>query len=246
MAADDLIRRLAEAASDVAPALVPAGVDDALRAIAEAARAAFGAGAVSIAVLDEDAGDLHYRAAAGEGAEQVEGLRLALGKGIAGYVASTGQSLAVDEVRRDPRFAADVAERTGYVPSAVAAVPVVDPHGRVLGVLSVLDVAEGRGDLTLAGRFADAAAAVLPLAVAARDLGGALLEAVAAALGDADADLATALRGVAAESRTVDPDLAAMAAVFAELRSLGDREQHAALRLLEEFSAYARAVRRRR
>ena len=41
---------------------------------------------------------------------------MAAGRGIAGFVAATGQSLTVRDVISDPRFARDVGERTGYVP----------------------------------------------------------------------------------------------------------------------------------
>ncbi len=107
-------------------------------------RLATGAASVSIARLD--AGELLYEAAEGAGAENVIGMRLPSDRGIAGYVAHTGQSLVVDEVHSDPRFARDVAERIGYVPQSILAVPIVDADDRVLGVVSVLDRTVGIGD----------------------------------------------------------------------------------------------------
>jgi signal transduction protein with GAF and PtsI domain len=95
------------------------------------------AAAVSIATVDADG--LYYVAAAGAGADKIVGTRMRAGQGIAGFVAATGQSLTVRDVVSDPRFARDVGERTGYVPSAIQCVPVLDDDGDVLAVVSILD-----------------------------------------------------------------------------------------------------------
>ncbi len=58
--------------------------------------------------------------------------------GIAGYAFSTGQPLAVADVTADPRFDRSIAEATGYVPSSLLAVPLLDERGTV-GVLEALD-----------------------------------------------------------------------------------------------------------
>lgn len=113
-----------------------------------AARLAFGAGSVSIAVVTPAGGELpvdhlHYIAADGRGAEGILDVRLPAGKGIASYVAATGQALVADQVSDDARFARDVAERVGYVPSTLLAVPISTLRGEVLGVLSVLDRGKG-------------------------------------------------------------------------------------------------------
>ena len=240
----DPVRRLAEVAKDLGPALLPSVVDDALAAIVAAARVSFDAAAVSVALLDEEAGDLRYLAATGHGADAVVGMRLPLGAGIAGYVAATGQSLTVGDVRADPRFAGEVAERTGYVPRSMTVVPVADRSERVLGVLSILDPADGR-DLAMAAPFADAVAAVLPVGSAAQDLGTVLLRAIADAVAEGDRDLAASLRRRVSRGVRSDPDVVRLAAAFAELRDLGDREQHTALELVETFARFARPRRRR-
>ena len=70
-------------------------------------------------------------------------MRLPSTRGIASYVARTGQALAVDTVTGVPRFARDVTQRTGYVPASVLAVPISAPDGDVAGVISVLDRTPG-------------------------------------------------------------------------------------------------------
>ena len=138
-------------------------------------RLAVGAASVSIARVDGN--ELLYEAAEGAGAHNVIGLRLPSNSGIAGYVAHTGQSLVVDEVQADPRFARDVAERVGYVPTSILAVPVADENDQVVGVVSVLDRTVGVGDplaVTSASRARRGAAArTLRDARAARSAPGA-------------------------------------------------------------------------
>jgi GAF domain-containing protein len=86
-------------------------------------------------------------------------------KGIAGWVVSSGQPIAVHDVRADPRFAVDVAESTGFVPRSILAAPLT-AHGEALGVVEVLDrtPATDRGDdLDLLGLLATQAALAVEL-----------------------------------------------------------------------------------
>lgn len=98
----------------------------------------FGAAACSVALLDDEGEHLVFRAAHGDGAQEVKGLRLPVNLGIAGWVVSSGQPIAVDHVERDPRFARDVAESTGYVPRTILAAP-LETSENMLGVIEVLD-----------------------------------------------------------------------------------------------------------
>jgi signal transduction protein with GAF and PtsI domain len=109
----------------------------ALTALCTLGLGGYQAAAVSVAMVDADG--LHYVAAAGAGADKIVGTRMAAGRGIAGFVAASGQSLTVRDVISDPRFARDVGERTGYVPSAIQCLPVLDDEGEVIAVVSILD-----------------------------------------------------------------------------------------------------------
>jgi GAF domain-containing protein len=92
-------------------------------------------------------------------------------------VLASGQPLVVDDVRRDPRFATDVASRTGYVPRALMAAPLL-AEDRVLGVLSVLDRPAdqpfGVAHMDLLTVFANQAAIALSVIARARGAGAAL------------------------------------------------------------------------
>ena len=81
---------------------------------------------------------LVFRAASGPAAGDIVGMAIDAAAGIAGYAFSTGQPLAVADVTADPRFDRSIAEATGYVPSSLLAVPLLDERGTV-GVLEALD-----------------------------------------------------------------------------------------------------------
>ena len=118
---------------------------DALQQLVDDARAAFSAAACSIATLADTDDALIYRVASGEGSERVVGMRLPLTTGLASYVVTSGQALAVKDVAEDPRFARDQAESTGYVPGAMLLAPILI-GGEPRGVLSFLDPQAAAGD----------------------------------------------------------------------------------------------------
>lgn len=109
-----------------------------LQSIVEATVRLFDAEAASIALFESDPDRLEFRVAAGEKGAGAVGLTVPPTQGIAGYVYSTGQALALSDVATDPRFNRDAAEQTGYVPRSIAAAPLLDEHG-IAGVLQVLD-----------------------------------------------------------------------------------------------------------
>lgn len=246
----DLVGQLATVATDLAPALGMPEVDEMLRSVCTTARRVYRAAACSVAELDLDAMELVYREADGEGADGMRGLRLSLDRGVASYVATSGQALVIDEVRSDPRFAADVADRTGYIPRVLLVVPVVAMTGEVLGVLSILDpepeAVLPTEVLDLAAAFADQAALAVSLGSTVSRLGDVLLRAFADAVATEDTQLATALRRRARSSKGTDGDVAELAARFGELSRLGPGVMGAAGRIVDELITYATATRGRR
>jgi len=142
-----------------------------LSSIVDVARAIFGARASSIFLLDEDTDELVFEAASGLGSAELVGSRFPSGTGIAGWVLATRQPLVLEDVSKDPRFARDLAEATGYVPRALMAVPLLHEE-RALGVLEVLDRPDRARspleEMDLLGLFAGQAAIALDLLLAAR------------------------------------------------------------------------------
>ena len=142
-----------------------------LQSVVTVARAIFGAAASSIFLLDREANELVFQAVAGEGEQFLVGTRFPADRGIAGWVASSGDAMVVDDLGNNPTFAQDLAESTRYLPSALMAAPLID-RGEVLGVLEVLDpVSQARSDLAeldLLLLFAGQAATALRIASAQR------------------------------------------------------------------------------
>jgi GAF domain-containing protein len=142
-----------------------------LTSVAETARAIFGAKAASIFLYDEASDELVFEAVAGSGSDSLLGRRFPSSTGIAGWVLVTRQPLVIEDVTSDPRFAADVAADTGYVPKGIMAVPLLHEE-RSLGVLEVLDrparSAFTLDEMDLLGLFANQAAIALDLMARSR------------------------------------------------------------------------------
>jgi len=145
------------ARAEAAGRLEPPGGAAVLRSIVEATVVLFDAEAASIALYDAATDRLVFRVAAGAQGQGVVGVSIAPHEGVAGYVFSTGQPIAIMDVAADPRFGASTAEQTGYVPRSILAVPLLDDEAS-LGVLEILDRRSGEGfalrDVELAGVFA--------------------------------------------------------------------------------------------
>lgn len=144
-----------------------------LRSVVETTVALFEAEAASIALYDPASDRLVFEVAAGEQGQGVIGVAIAPDQGIAGYVYTTGQALALSDVEHDPRFGRAVAEQTAYLPRSIVAVPLVDEHGTI-GVLEVLDkrsqAAFSLRDIELAGVFARQAAVAISASRVERDV----------------------------------------------------------------------------
>jgi GAF domain-containing protein len=176
-----------------------------LRSVVEATVALFEAEAASIALYDAASDRLVFEVAAGEQGQGVIGVSIGTDEGIAGFVFTTGQALALSDVASDPRFGRAVAAQTAYVPRSLIAVPLVDEHGTI-GVLEVLDkhsqAAFSLRDIELAGVFARQAAVAIGASRIERDVAS-LLRATLADLAPSDAPAAAA---------TIDELVAAAAA----------------------------------
>jgi hypothetical protein len=240
----ELLRRLAEVTVDVTPAAMGESATAQLTSVCATARAVFRAASVSVAVIER--GGLRYVAASGTGAEGIVGELLPVERGLAGYVAATGQSLAVDRPADDPRFAHDVAARTGLIPTSMLLVPVADERGDVIGVLSVLDRSVATADaLAIATAFGDHLSTLLPSARDTADQARVLLAAVADAARSGDPDLAEALRSAIDDLPEREAELAIAAAAMQRLRGTDPATRQRAVRLVGEVVELATTTRRR-
>ncbi|MDQ2690292.1 MAG: GAF domain-containing protein [Chloroflexota bacterium] len=215
-----------------------------LQSIVDATVRLFDAEAASIALFEPDPDRLEFRVAAGEQGAGAIGLSVPPSQGIAGYVYSTGQALALSDVANDPRFNRDAAEQTGYVPRSIAAAPLLDEHG-TQGVLQVLDKHSSPTfslrDMELLAVFARQATVAIAAARVQRDTAR-LLRSV---LAEIEPDLPDELAEAAVSAATADLDTDENAPFWrvvdqvARLRGLTDREQSLVADILEVVATHA-------
>ena len=239
------LRQLIRAIEASGRAILPGSDDELLQTVVEAAARLFGAAASSIALVDDAEQMLQFRVATGAGSGEVIGMRIPMDEGIAGYVAMTGQPMAVSSVQEDPRFARETAKKTGYVPRSILAMPLICDD-RVIGVIEVLDKINapsfGMQDMELLGIFARQAAIAIRASQQYQHLGDAFLRGIRRlAEEDASAEMQEVQRTLAETTEAAEgPDeIMALADVFAGIAELGDAERQACLQILSAFADYA-------
>lgn len=167
-----------------------------LQSTVEVARGIFAAQAATIFLYDDETDELVFEAVAGLGAQALIGNRIPSSTGIAGWVLVTRQPLVLEDVSEDPRWGGqEIAEKTGYTPKGLMAVPLIHEEDSV-GVLQVLDRPQetrfSLEEMELLGMFANQSAIALDLLRKARraravlDESGTEIEALARLAGEVD------------------------------------------------------------
>jgi GAF domain-containing protein len=227
-----------------------------LQSVVDAAATLFDAEAASIALVERDPDRLEFRVAAGAQGAGVVGLSVPPTQGIVGFVHSSGQPIALSDVRSDPRFDQGTAQRTGYVPRSIAATPLVT-GGSGVGVLQVLDKHSAPTftlrDMELLAVFARQAAAAIDASRVQRDAAllvrRAVADAAAGDLSDEAEDTLLAALSDALDRDAEDPFWRLVDGV-ARLRGMSDRELALVTEMLAVVGRHAppplRSARRRR
>jgi GAF domain-containing protein len=242
------LRQLLTSIEATGVALLPASNLELLETVVEAAAQIFGAAAASISLLDEADQTLEFKVAFGAGRDEVLGMHIPLDQGIAGYVASTGQPIAISNVQQDVRFNQEFAKSTGYVPKSILATPLMIGD-RVIGVMEVLDKINaatfGMQDMELLGVFARQAAMAIEQAQQMSGLARVLVNGAEQLLKNAGAQQPTVLGEVAAatldESQAAYQQAMTMAGILFEIGQAGEAERRLCLEILTAFRDYLRA-----
>ncbi len=110
-----------------------------LKNILNSARKVVEAQGASLFLINKDNPDeLIVVAAVGSQSDILQGLRVPLGEGVAGYVAREAKSQLVGDAELEPRHYKGVDEQTGMSTHALIAVPLINAD-RVIGVLEVVN-----------------------------------------------------------------------------------------------------------
>jgi signal transduction protein with GAF and PtsI domain len=124
-------------AVDVADALT-APLKRSIENLLTLAAASVGSDEASVIVRDGNKGGLKFLVAIGEVAEKVLKIRIPPGKGIAGFVFSSGQPMAVADVAAEETFWAEVDRKTGFLTETILATP-LRAGGEIVGVLEFVN-----------------------------------------------------------------------------------------------------------
>ena len=92
----------------------------------------------SVLIRDGDQGDLKFLVAIGEVADQLMNVKVPAGKGIAGFVLSSGQPMAVADVGEESSFYDQVDKSTGYSTHTILATP-LRHNDEIIGVLEYVN-----------------------------------------------------------------------------------------------------------
>jgi len=71
-------------------------------------------------------------------------IRLPVGKGLAGYVAATGDVINIPDAYLDARFNPEVDARTGYRTKSILCVPMHNKENKIIGVLQLFNKVKGQ------------------------------------------------------------------------------------------------------
>jgi signal transduction histidine kinase len=98
--------------------------------------------AASVVLRDDAKEEVWFAAAFGEGSQAALGARMALGQGIAGWVAAQGEPVIVPDVYADERFFAEIDRQSGFTTRSILCVP-LQTKGRTIGALEVMNKKNG-------------------------------------------------------------------------------------------------------
>ena len=119
-------------------------LDALLRDMATVTTQLLDADRATIFLVDRERGEIWSKVALGTGAGEI---RQAIGVGIAGLVAATGDTVNIPDAYDDPRFNPEPDQRTGYRTKSLLTFPMTGQNERVIGVFQAVNK-NGGGEFT--------------------------------------------------------------------------------------------------
>jgi PAS domain S-box-containing protein len=143
---DESQRRIASMAALTETArVVTASLDlnEVLQRITDRTQESLEVEAASLALVNLADGALVFRVASGFGANEVVGMRLKPGQGIAGWVLEHEEAVFSSDVQSDPRFFPEVDQKLGFESRVIACVP-IRVQEQTIGILEAINPRRGR------------------------------------------------------------------------------------------------------
>ncbi len=113
-------------------------LSESIKRVLEISSARLKAEGASVLVRDVDTNDLYFLIATGEVADKLKGMRVPAGKGIAGFVFSSGQQMAIADVAQESSFYDEIDKTTGYSTQILLATP-LKYNEETIGVLEYVN-----------------------------------------------------------------------------------------------------------
>jgi Nif-specific regulatory protein len=117
-------------------------IHEVLGRIMDAANRVVKAEASSLLLIDETDNTLYFHTALGDKGEEVKKYTLAVGEGIAGWVAKYSKPLLVPDVQNDSRFFKDISKKINFQTKSILCVP-LRLKNKTIGVLEVINKVGG-------------------------------------------------------------------------------------------------------
>jgi DNA-binding NtrC family response regulator len=111
-------------------------LDELLATFGDRVARAMGAQRATIWLIDAATGELRSRMA---DLPELDELRIPVGRGIAGYVARTGETVNIGDAGSDERWAPEIDQQTGFRTVSMLCAPIADGRDRRRGVFQVLN-----------------------------------------------------------------------------------------------------------
>jgi adenylate cyclase len=113
-----------------------------LQIVMEQARILMQADRSTLFLYRKEMGELWTKVATANDQKLIE-IRIPSHRGIAGYVASTGQALNIPDAYQDPRFDPTTDQKTGYVTRNILCLPVFNSANELIGVTQLINKEKG-------------------------------------------------------------------------------------------------------
>ncbi len=140
---EQTLRDLSEFLDVSDPRLLSEGTEGLIQRIVQLAARVMKADRASLFLVDRQTGELWSQVALGVGSQR---LVVPSGRGIAGHVFKTGETVCLDDVYADPRFDPTNDQRLGYRTKSLLCGPVMTTRDKLVGVIQVINKQTGSFD----------------------------------------------------------------------------------------------------
>lgn len=241
---DSVLRALRNVIETVEVAeVLTAPFNDSIINLLEQSSKSIGAEGASVLLPIGDEGDLVFTWAWGAVSDSLIGVQVPTGKGIAGFVFTTGQPMAVSDAETETSFYAEVDKNTGFSTHTILATP-LQFEGEITGVLEYVN---RDGDppfepftpeeMDLAAFYATAVSSLV-YASRSADLLGEFSRRILESARDDEAPDVEALLDQLVEGSKGHKDLLRLADLVRSAAALGDKERLLCEQILESFIDY--------